>query len=221
MNNIKFTSQELEEFCDEIKIFNFWIKHNHTKDLFKCFNVDDFKKMLKFSEKFKISNLTEDIYKFIAKSEIDISQFDILTSQKIMTIMSPERLLSQSIELLQTLKFNPTKYECLNPLFGVESETTLDEIFDFKDRFENNYMKYLNSKDYNDLGKYLIDKYKNYTLTDSFYINDFIESEQENCILMDGDLSVDVNFYVRWYEFLIWCLDAGKNWRQILSCYDY
>ena len=89
----------------------------------------------------------------------------------------------------QNLKFNPTKYACLNSWFGLKGLYEYEFLKSFSEKF--------NLKDYPDFKKYVSEHFKEYILKQKYTIEDIdIDLSMNLCKIV---LNYD---NVKWYDYL-------------------
>ena len=112
--------------------------------------------------------------------------------------MTVEQLIHQPFDYLQTLKTNPIKYKCLDVLFGLESEISINDIINIKENFEDWFINFGN---YDEFKNWIIPRYKKYNITEIFIV-DNIELDEKNMLNISGSLTTGINYKIKWYDYL-------------------
>lgn len=207
-------SENLQNLFDDL---NLWCRFKFNIKFLKCFNNDELQNLFNLVcelENFKLFKLIYSYKKVVVLDKYKLKYIDYLNDDDIFTI---------PIEKLQSLKYNPTKYKCLNSLFGVESDISKNEILNLKHWFEENvknifdiypdYAYYVQEeltypKDY-----YNIDIKNNidFKISSKFKFEDFHRVDAPFSINAYGYLEAQLKYNYRWFDFINWCFYTNNK----------
>lgn len=197
---------------DEIENLNFCDKFKFNINLLKCFNIDELQRMFNFI--CEIENIK--LFKIFYYN--NISYISDKYKNKYIKYLTIDDILTLSFEYLQTLKYNPTKYKCLDSLFGLKSDFNLGHILTLKQEFEKiineenillkypDYVNYIidllqNPKDYYNLSSI---NNKNIKIFDDFKFMGMHRIDSRTKISLYGYLKANITYKFKWYEFVNW-----------------
>ena len=182
-----------------MEIYNFWLTFGKNKNILRNSGFE------KIYEIAKTTIDSEFINQFINQFiSIYSNHFNVksVKDDKILILVDKQPLTNETILKQYTkhldpkifmkyrnLKFNPTKYTCLNSWFGLKGSYDYEFLKSFSEKF--------NLEDYPNFKKYIPKHFKEYILKQKY-------------IIEDTDIDLSMNLYkivlnydnVKWYDYL-------------------
>ena len=205
-----------------MEIYNFWLTFGKSKNILRNYGFEEIYEIAKTTIDSEFINQFISIYSnhFNIKSVEDDKILIFIDKQP----LTNETILKQYTKHLdpkffmkhRNLKFNPTKYTCLNSWFGLKGPYEYEFLKSFSEKFDN-YICYNNIlEDY--------PKYKDYILNITLenYEHDLNNDTFFNNILINKiDKTIKINysytFKNEWYDFLEWALENKVDLSIILN----